>query len=83
MTQLYKTPLVLEPQREGGWTVTSPIVPELITEIDDLVDLNRVVSDAILAVLELYRDMGKKIPAGLLEESDAPVWFESLVSANV
>jgi antitoxin HicB len=31
---LYKVPLVLEPQPEGGYTVASPLLPELLTEGD-------------------------------------------------
>jgi len=83
MSKLFKTLLVLEPQKEGGWTVTSPILPELITEVDDLKKLQEVVSDALQAVLELYKDMGKQIPADLVEESKSPVWFESLISVEV
>ena len=30
----YRVPLVLTPQPEGGYTVTSPLFPELITEGD-------------------------------------------------
>lgn len=82
MTKLFKMLLVLEPQKEGGWTVTSPVLPELITEVDDLNNLQIVVSDAITAVIELYKDMGKQIPAELIEESEAPVWFESLIPAE-
>lgn len=82
MTRLFKTLLVLEPQKEGGWTVTSPVLPELITEVDDLKNLQVVVSDAITAVIELYKDMGKQIPAEIVEESKAPVWFESLIPAE-
>ena len=82
MIRLFKTPLVLEPQKEGGWTVTSPVLPELITEVDDLKNLQGIVSDAITAVMELYNDMGKQFPAGIVEESDAPVWFESLIPAE-
>ena len=82
MTRLLKTPLVLEPQKDGGWTVTSPVLPELITEVDDLAELHRVVSDAINAVIELYKDMGKQIPDGLMENSDTLVWFESLIPAD-
>jgi antitoxin HicB len=82
MPLLYKTLLLLEPQKEGGWTVTSPVLPELITEIDDLKKLQSVVSDAIIAVKELYEDIGKQFPAEILEESNAPVWFESLVSTE-
>jgi antitoxin HicB len=57
MSKLIKIPLVLEPQKEGGWTVTSPVLPELVTEVDDLKQLNEeVVRDAINAVVELYED---------------------------
>lgn len=83
MSKLLKIPLVLEPQKEGGWTVTSPIIPELITEIDDLKQLNEVVSDAVNAVLELYEDSGKVIPPGLIADGEkSPVWFESLIFAG-
>ena len=82
MTRLIKTLLVLEPQKDGGWTVTSPVLPELITEVDDLKNLQAKVSDAIAAVIELYDDMGKPFPAGIVEESNSSVWFESLIPAE-
>ncbi|WP_238361071.1 type II toxin-antitoxin system HicB family antitoxin [Iningainema tapete] len=31
---LYKVPLLLSPQPEGGVTVTSPLLPELVTQGD-------------------------------------------------
>jgi len=34
----YKIPLVLTPQSGGGFTVTSPLLPELITEGDTVED---------------------------------------------
>jgi antitoxin HicB len=84
MNKLLKIPLILEPQTEGGWTITSPILPELITEIDTLQDLNIAVKDAVNAVLELYEDTGKKIPINLIAYEDkSPLWFESLVFAEV
>jgi antitoxin HicB len=84
MNKLLKIPLILEPQTEGGWTITSPILPELITEIDTLQDLNIAVKDAVNAVLELYEDTGKKIPSNLIAYEDkSPLWFESLVFAEV
>jgi len=83
MSRIFKIPLVLEPQKEGGWTVTSPVLPELITEIDDLKHLNEVVRDAINAVMELYEDTGKAFPSALIADSiNSPVWFESLISAE-
>jgi len=83
MKTMMKIPLVLEPQKEGGWTITSPLVPELVTEIDDLDDLSKCVHDALSAVIELYEDMGKQFPANLrADHAQDLVWFESLVMAE-
>jgi antitoxin HicB len=79
MYKFLKIPLVLEPQDEGGWTVTSPLLPELITEIDDLEELHEALKDAVQAVIELYEDMEKAFPDSLLGEPKAPVRFESLI----
>jgi antitoxin HicB len=70
MGKLFKIPLVLEPQKEGGWTVTSPVLPELVTEVDDLKQLDEVVRDAVNAVVELYEDTGKEFPPGLIMVKD-------------
>lgn len=70
----------MEPQKEGGWTITSPILPELITEVDDIKQLDEVVRDAISAVVELYEDIGKEFPPDLIADGiKSPVWFESLI----
>lgn len=83
MKKMIKIPLLLEPQKEGGWTITSPLVPELLTEIDDLEDLNVCVKDALAAVVELYEDMGKQFPENLrADHAQDPIWFESLVMAE-
>ena len=83
MNKLFKIPLVLEPQTEGGWTVTSPVLPELVTEVDDLKQLDEVVRDAVNAVMELYEDMGKEFPSGLIADGvNSPIWFESLIPAE-
>ena len=72
-----------EPQKEGGWTITSPLVSELVTEIDELDDLNSCIQDALAAAIELYKDMGKQFPANLqADNAEAPVCFESLVMAE-
>ena len=84
MKKMLKIPLLLEPQVEGGWTVTSPLIPELITEIDKLEELNTCVNDAVLAVFELYADLGKQVPATIkAENTSSPVLFDSLVLAEV
>ncbi|HSJ56359.1 MAG TPA: type II toxin-antitoxin system HicB family antitoxin [Anaerolineae bacterium] len=82
--QVYKIPLVLEPQPEGGYTITSPVVPDLVTEADTLDQVIPHVADAVAALLELYEDLGKPIPPALrplLAESDTLLWTEALVPA--
>jgi antitoxin HicB len=61
----YRLPLIFEPQPEGGFTVTSPLLPELITEGDSFDDALENVKDAFEAVIEAYRDTGKAFPSGL------------------
>jgi len=82
MAELYKIPLVLSPQPEGGYTVTSPVVPELVTEGDTVDEALEHVPDALKAVLEIYEDTGKPLPANLHQHAAADaIWFEHLVSA--
>lgn len=77
----YKIPLILTPQPEGGYTVTSPLVPELITEGDSLDEVMANVKDAMEAVVELYRDLGKALPKNAqIQDPNAPVWFEGFVT---
>jgi len=58
----YKIPLLLTPQPEGGYTVTSPLLPEFVTEGDSLNEALENVQDALAAVIELYQDMGRSLP---------------------
>ena len=53
----YKIPLILTPQPEGGYTVTSPLLPELVTEGDSLEEALENVKDALAAVIEIYEDL--------------------------
>ena len=82
MERFFKIPLVLEPAAEGGWIVRSPIIPELITEVEDILDLEETVKDAVAAVKELYQDIGKRFPVEEIEGPDRPVWFETLIPAR-
>ena len=76
---LIKIPLVLSPQPEGGYTVTSPLVPELLTEGDTPEEVMENLKDAIQAVIELYEDLGKPIPPGLIQaSSENAIKFEYL-----
>ena len=51
----YKIPLVLTPQPEGGFTVTSPLVPELVTEGDTVEEALTNVKGALAAVVKRIR----------------------------
>ena len=62
---LYRIPLVFSPQPEGGFTVTSPVLPEFLTEGDSLQQAQANVRDALEAVIELYADLGRPLPAGI------------------
>ena len=59
---LYKVPLVLEPQPEGGYTVTYPLLPELVTEGDTPEEALANVPDALAAVIEIYQDLNQSLP---------------------
>ncbi len=80
---LYRVPLVFTPQPEGGFTVTSPLLPELITEGDTLEEANANVADALAAVAELYEEFCKTWPAELeLPVSGEVIRLESLVGCR-
>jgi len=78
----YKIPLILSPQPEGGYTVTSPLMPELVTEGETIDEALSNVKDAMAAVVELYEDLGRPLPENArIANTTAPVWFEMLVTA--
>jgi len=58
----YKVPLLLTPQPEGGYTVTSPLLPELVTEGNSLSEVLDNAKDALAAVIEIYQDLGRRLP---------------------
>jgi antitoxin HicB len=64
-TMMYRVPLVFTPQPEGGYTVTSPVLPELLTEGDTLEEAQANIRDAFEAVVELYADQGRALPASI------------------
>ena len=58
---MYRIPLVFTPQPESGYTVTSPAIPELITEGDTLEEAQRNVEDAFEAVKEIYTEQNRSL----------------------
>lgn len=80
---LYKLPLVFEPQEEGGFMVTCPLIPELVTEGETVPEGIRNAQDALEAVLEIYQDLGRPLPGGLQpSREDAPIWLEAAMMVN-
>jgi len=59
---IYRLPLVLEPQPEGGWTITCPILRGLITEADTIAEIVPNVTDALEALIEGYEDLNQPLP---------------------
>ena len=77
---LYRIPLLFAPQPEGGYTVTSPVLPEFLTEGDTLEEANANVQDALEAVIEIYSDQGRLLPTAItLPVAGEFVWSEALV----
>ena len=73
--------LVLEPQPEGGYTVTSPLLPELITEGDTVAEALANAEDAFAAVVEIYEDRGLPLPSSIyINDANGPVSVEAIVS---
>ena len=79
----YKVPLILTPQTEGGYTVTSPLLPELVTEGDSISEALENVNDALVAVIEIYEDTGRPLPQNTqIADANSPVWLETVVSSR-
>jgi antitoxin HicB len=62
---IYRVPLMFTPQPEGGYTVTCPVLPELLTEGDTLGEAQANVRDAFEAVVELYEEQGRLLPTSI------------------
>ena len=80
----YKIPLILTPQPEGGFTITSPVLPELpelVTEGDSMSEALDNAKDALAAVVEIYQDQGRSLPpATRISNTDSPARLETVVS---
>jgi antitoxin HicB len=59
----YNYTVLFEPAEEGGYVVTCPALPGLVTEGDTLEEARRSALDAIRGYLESVRKDGLPIPA--------------------
>lgn len=66
-TDKYRFTVLFEPAEEGGYVVTCPALPGLVTEGDTLEEAREMARDAIRAYLESLRKDGQPVP------SDVPV----------
>jgi antitoxin HicB len=81
VSQLYKLPLVLEPQPEGGYVVTCPLLPELITEGDNVQDALQNANDALAAIVEAFRELNQPLPSALQPaRENTPLWIETVLA---
>lgn len=81
MSQIYKLPLVLDPQPEGGYVVTCPFLPELITEGDDVHEALQNANDALAAIVEALKDLKQPMPPALHPaQENTPLWVETVLT---
>ena len=55
--------VILEPEAEGGFSLSVPAFPEIHTQGEDLEDALAMARDAIALSLAVRRDEGNEIPA--------------------
>ena len=80
---MYRVPLLFTPQPEGGYAVTCPVLPELLTEGDTLEEAQANVRDAFEAVVELYAEQERPLPASIsLPAPGELVWSEALMGSR-
>ncbi|HLO33453.1 MAG TPA: type II toxin-antitoxin system HicB family antitoxin [Anaerolineales bacterium] len=81
MSQIYKLPLVLEPQPEGGYVVTCPLLPELITEGDNIQDALQNANDALAAIVGALKELNRPLPPVLqATKENTPLWIETVLA---
>ena len=61
----YRYTVLFEPAEEGGYVVTCPALPGLVTEGDTLDEARQMARDAIKAYLESLRKDGLPAPADI------------------
>jgi antitoxin HicB len=69
----YQFTVLFEPAEEGGYVVTCPALPGLVTEGDTLEEARVMAKDAILGYLESLQKDGEPIP------EDKPLRVEPVV----
>ena len=79
-TRAYSYTAVFEPAEEGGFVVTFPALPGLVTEGDSLEEARAMAADALLGYLESLAKDGLPAPAEDSEPS-MPLIRETVTAA--
>jgi antitoxin HicB len=79
----YAYPYKLEPQPEGGFTVTFPDVPEAITQGDTEAEAHAAAEDALIAALSFYVDSGEALPVPSAAKGRKLAYLPSLAAAKL
>ena len=83
MDTIYKLPLVLEPQLEGGYTITCPMLPNFVTEADTLDEVIPHATDALAALIEACEDLKQPQPTVLQPlPFGSTLWSETLIQVR-
>jgi len=61
-TRTYTFTMLFEPAEEGGYVVTCPALPGLVTEGDTLEEARHMAEDALRGYLESLLEDGQSIP---------------------
>jgi antitoxin HicB len=70
--ETYSYTVVFEPDEQaGGYTVTCPALPGLVTEGDTLEEARAMAADAIRCYLESLRKDGLPLPLGEVHDAEA------------
>ena len=81
MSKIYKLPLVLEPQPEGGYVVTCPLLPELITEGDDIQGALQNANDALASIIEAFQQLNQPLPSILQPaQENTPLMIDTVLA---
>jgi len=79
----YAYPFVMEPQPEGGFTVTFPDVPEAITDGDTAEEARERAEDALVTALSFYTDDAKPLPTPSAARGRPVAMVPPLVAAKL
>lgn len=80
---MFEYPVELIPAKEGGFVVTFPDVPEVITQGDDRDEALQNAADALETGLEFYVEEGRQLPLPSAASGRPTVSPDAIVMAKM